>query len=325
MPDLVYFIGAITLGFAGLIWSADRFVDGSAAIARRAGLSPLIIGLTIVSFGTSAPEILVSLNAALEGAGELAIGNALGSNLANVGLVLGITALIATLPIQKHILRDELPILLTVTAVAGYFIYDSKLEFWEGIVLLALIVPVIGYLIHSKKRSLSPEEIAAEQDLPNLPVKMAVIWFVIGLILLVISSKILVWGATNTAGFFGVSTLIIGLTVVAVGTSLPELAASVVSALKGHHDIALGNVIGSNIFNLLAVMSVPALIDTLDMERAVFVRDYLSMAGITLFLALSIAMTFWVRRAKPPGIGKTVGILLLICYMAYYYFLFATS
>ncbi len=324
MTELLYPITAIIIGFVGLIWSADRFVEGSASIAKAAGLSTLVIGLTIVSFGTSAPEILVSVNAALSGAGELAIGNALGSNLANVGLVLGITAIVATLPIQKHLLQHEMPLLIGVTLLAGWFLSDANLTRIEGLILLATLVPLLTYLVIIKKKTLTKGETEAEEDFPTLSGKMAAFWFVVGLALLVVSSKALVWGATQTATHFGVSPLIIGLTVVAVGTSLPELAASVASALKGHHDIALGNVIGSNLFNILAVMSVPTLISPLSMAPEVFTRDYLAMAGITGLLLVFIISIVSSKRGGKGGIGKGAGITLLAAYAAYYYYLFST-
>lgn len=326
MPELAYAIIAILIGFAGLIWSADRFVGGSASIAKAAGLSPLIIGLTIVSFGTSAPEVLVSISAALEGAGELAIGNALGSNLANIGLVLGATVLIATVPIQKHILLHEMPILLGVTALAGFVLWDAQVNLFEGLLLLATIVPVMAYLVIIKKQDLTPAELAAEKEIPEMSPKAAWLWFIVGLALLIISSRILVWGATATAAYFGVSPLIIGLTVVAVGTSLPELAASIVSALRGHHEIALGNVIGSNIFNILAVMSVPSFFGTLVMEPVVFSRDYIAMAGLTAFLICWIGFEYLHRRDKSrAGLGKVLGLCLLAAYAAYYFWLFQSS
>lgn len=326
MPELAYAFVAILIGFVGLVWSADRFVDASASIARAAGLSPLIIGLTIVSFGTSAPEILVSISAALEGAGELAIGNALGSNLANVGLVLGATAVIAVLPIQKHILFHEMPILVGVTALGGFVLWDAQVSRLEAFLLFGSIAPVMAYLVIAKKRDLTPAEQASEEEIPRMSVKAAWLWFIGGLVLLIISSRILVWGATDTAAYFGVSPLIIGLTVVAIGTSLPELAASIASALRGHHDIALGNVIGSNIFNLLAVMSVPAFISPLAMEPAVFARDYIAMAGITAFLVCWIGGEYWRRGDKTKaGLGRVMGICLLGAYGAYYYWLFQTG
>ncbi len=319
MPELLYALIAVIIGFVGLVWSADRFVEGSASIAKAAGLSPLLIGLTIVSLGTSAPEMMVSLNAALDGAGGLAIGNAIGSNLANIGLVLGVTAIIATLPVKKALLQHEIPMLAGVTLLAGWFIYDAHLTLLEGLLLAGAIIPVIGFLIVVKKK----DNDFHEEDLHLVSPKKAWVLFLVGLTLLVISSKILVWGATKSATIFGVPPLIIGLTVVAVGTSLPELAASVVSALKGHHDIALGNVVGSNIFNLLAVMSIPSIIEPLDIDGPVFVRDYLSMAAITALLVLIIVFKYCFNKDKSKvGLGKLTGVLLLVCYAAYYVFLF---
>lgn len=330
MLPLIYAFGAVLVGFIGLVWSADRFVDGSAAIARSLGMPPLIIGLTIVSLGTSAPEILVSINAALTGAGDLAIGNALGSNLANIGLVLGITTLVATLPIQRHILTQELPILLLVTVLAGVVLANYRLDFIEGLVLVGAIIPVIWLIIYFKRKSMSPVEVAEtvnvveEEKTPDMARSKAILWFLVGLILLVISSRVLVWGAIELASFWGVSPLIIGLTVVAIGTSLPELAASVMSAVRGHHDIALGNIVGSNIFNILAVMSVPALVSPLTVEPAVFTRDYMAMAGLTVLLAGMIGVAYW-KNKRSAGIGKLTGTVLLLCYIGYCFLLFQAS
>lgn len=323
MPELLVLIVAIIIGFAGLVWSADRFVDASVAIAKAAGLSPLIIGLTIVAFGTSAPEVLVSINAALTDAGELAIGNALGSNLANIGMVLGITALVARLPIQAQQLKHEWPILLGVTALAGVILADAKMAAWEGWLLLALIIPAVGYLIFAEKKAASPAGLIAEEQVAPMSPRQAALWFILGLAVLVVSSRVLVWGATELATFFGVSSLVIGLTVVAVGTSLPELAASVASALKGRHDIALGNVIGSNMFNLMAVMAIPALFTPQVLSPEVFSRDFVATAGLTLLLfVLCCFSLFFNRGRKKPGLGKVAGAILLTFYAVYYYFLF---
>jgi len=325
MPDIWLAWLAILCGFAGLIWSADRFVDGSAAIASNFGLSKLIIGLTIVSLGTSAPEIVVSISAALKDAGDMAIGNALGSNLANVGLVLAITALIAPMPIKKHLLTQEVPILLLVTALAGVILWDTTVTLTEGIILLGSIGPLLYLMAKHKKEH--PEE-ASDDEIPELGLKAASVWFVIGLGTLIASSEILVWGATQVATDFGVSPLIIGLTVVAVGTSLPELAASVMSAIRGHHEMALGNIIGSNIFNILTVMAVPGLISPPVMEDAVFSRDYLAMAGMTLLLACAIGADYILRNRGSKGtgharLGRRIGTTLLLAYIAYYVVLFS--
>lgn len=302
---------AILAGFVGLVWSADRFVDGSAAIANNFGVPKLLIGLTVVAFGTSAPEIVVSISAALKGTGEIAIGNAIGSNLANVGLVLGITALVAPITVKSYILKQEIPIMLGVMGIAGWFLYNGELTRIEGITLVSLMIPLIGWLIYNKKQH--PEE---EEDIASMETWMASIWFLIGLALLIISAESLVWGATTVAIEFGISPLIIGLTIVAIGTSLPELAASVLSALKGHHDIALGNIIGSNIFNLLLVAGIPTIIQPLDMGTDVFYRDYISMIGISLLLCLMMA--WGVLFKKNAILGRFSGILLLIAYAGYY-------
>ncbi|MDO3382859.1 calcium/sodium antiporter [Gilvimarinus algae] len=315
MTDLWFPALLVLIGFVGLIWSADRFVGGSAALARNFGISKLIIGLTIVAFGTSAPEVIVSINAGLRGAGDLAVGNALGSNLANIGLVLGVTALIAALPVQNHLLKVEVPLLLLVTALAGWFLFDAQLGRLEGWLLLLTLPCAMGIIIWSKRHH--PEEV--DEEIPTMTRGRAFFWFALGLVLLIISSDLLVRGASELALAFGVSPLIIGLTVVAVGTSLPELAASVASAIKGHHDIAIGNVIGSNMFNLLAVMAIPGIIQPLTMETDVFSRDYLAMGGLTALLALALYASGLLHRHRGGArLGKAIGLLLLALYAGYY-------
>jgi K+-dependent Na+/Ca+ exchanger related-protein len=325
LHPLVLVIAAILIGLAGLVWSADRFVAGAASLAKSFGVAPLIIGLTIVSFGTSAPEIMVAISASLKGTGALGVGNAIGSNIANIGLVLGVTTLVAAIPVQNHILRHEIPVLLGVTLVSGYFLLDATLTFAEGLILVGCLVPAILYLVKVKQRELSVTEIAEEEEIQEMPRSRAILWFVIGLSLLMVSSELLVWGSKSAAEMAGVSPLIIGLTVVAVGTSLPELAASMMSAVRGHHDIALGNIVGSNMFNLMAVMSVPGIIATTAMEPQVFSRDYLAMLGLTVLLALLVAKTLWLnRKTGNAKLGAVTGIILLCSYVAYYAVLFTT-
>ncbi|WP_185235019.1 calcium/sodium antiporter [Teredinibacter franksiae] len=325
LHPLVLVIAAILIGLAGLVWSADRFVAGAASLAKSFGVAPLIIGLTIVSFGTSAPEIMVAISASLKGTGALGVGNAIGSNIANIGLVLGVTTLVAAIPVQNHILRHEIPVLLGVTLVSGYFLLDATLTFTEGLILAGCLVPAILYLVKVKQRELSVTEIAEEEEIQEMPRSRAILWFVIGLSLLMVSSELLVWGSKSAAEMAGVSPLIIGLTVVAVGTSLPELAASMMSAVRGHHDIALGNIVGSNMFNLMAVMSVPGIIATTAMEPQVFSRDYLAMLGLTVLLALLVAKTLWLNRTTGNAkLGAVTGIILLCSYVAYYALLFTT-
>jgi cation:H+ antiporter len=311
MSEMLPAIGAILAGFIVLIWSADRFVTGAAATARNLGMSPMLIGLTIVSIGTSAPEMLVSGIAAYTGAGGLAIGNALGSNIANIGLVLGATALIAPLPVKTGLMRKELPLLLVISVVAGLVLIDGELDRLDGsILLIGLVITLI--LFARFQRYADPEQIShEEEELPNLPQGRALLWLIIGLALLAASSRLLVWGATDIATALGVSDLIIGLTIVAIGTSLPELAASIVSALKGHHDIAIGNIVGSNIFNLLAVMSLPGLIHPISFDSVVLWRDYGAMMLFTLAL---LAFAYLMERGK---INRFEGCLLLTGYSGY--------
>lgn len=319
MPEVWLAALAATGGFIGLVWSADRFVAGSAAMALRMGLSKLVIGLTVVSLGTSAPEISVAIRAAQSGAGELAVGNALGSNLANIGLVLGVTALIAPLPVQRHLLYQEAPLLLAVTALAGFTLHDARLNATEGLLLLGLLFPLLWLTVRYKKRHHGPEE--EDVEIRDYTPARAFFWFAVGLAALLASAEILVWGARHLALAAGVSPLIIGLTVVAVGTSLPELAASITSALRGHFDLALGNIIGSNVFNILAVMSIPGIIAPVTMNTEVYSRDFLAMLAITLLLVAAISASLW-RRPNGARLGRRLGALLLGSYSAYYWLLF---
>jgi cation:H+ antiporter len=239
--------------------------------------------------------------------------------LANIGLVLGCTLLLAAIPVQSNILKKELPILIGLSLLTGLFLYDGILSFWEGMILLIAIFPVMYYLVTSQKSAVAlgeDLEIEGEDLIREMPRLHAVGWFLLGLIALIISSRILVMGAATTAEFFGVSTFVIGLTVIAIGTSLPELAASVISALKGHHDIALGNIVGSNIFNLLMVLSLPGIISPPDIGPIVFTRDYMFMMALTLILAAAI---FIVIKQGKPALGRFTGMLLLLVYVIYYF------
>lgn len=311
MTELLYPIAAIIAGFLVLIWSADRFVIGAAGTARNLGMSPMLIGLTIVSIGTSAPEMLVSSFAAYDNAGGLAIGNAIGSNIANIGLVLSATALIAPLPVKSGLIRKELPLLMIVTLSVVAILWDGYLGLTDAIILLMGLATCL-YLFYRFQKLANPQELAhEEEEIPNLPIKTALFWLFIGLILLAASSRLLVWGATSLASSLGVSDLIIGLTIVAIGTSLPELAASIASALKNHHDIAIGNVVGSNIFNLLAVLPLPGLILPFSFDPTVLTRDYSVMVGFTL------ALFIFARFISKGKIGRTEGSILLVSYAIY--------
>ncbi len=311
---------ALLVGVLGLLWGADRFVEGSAGAARNLGISPMIIGLTIVSVGTSAPEVIISINAALKDAGQLAVGNALGSNLANIGLVLGITALVAPLPVQKHLLREEGPVLLLITALAGLCLYDGWLNRGESLALGLLVIPLLILVVKYKKNHPNPEAIEEAEEIPDFSMGKAILWFAIGLTVLLVSAEITVWGAKSIAIHLGVSELIVGLTVVAIGTSLPELAASVMSALRGHHDIAIGNIFGSNLFNLMLVMTSAGAIAPMALTPEVFTRDFAAMALLTVMMVVMIA--FALQRASRTGsaarLSRSVGIVLLTAYGFYY-------
>ncbi len=286
---MILWICAIVLGLALLAWGADRLVSGAAALARNLGVSPLLIGLTIVGIGTSAPEILVATMAALQGNPGLAVGNAIGSNIANIGLVLGVTALIAPMSVRSDVLRKEYPLLLTVTLVTWLLIKDLHLGRVDGIMLFAGLALTMLILVRIGRARAPDDPIADEYDaeIPNQMRNGAAIgWFALGLGVLLASSRLLVWGAVNVAQAFGVSDLVIGLTIVAVGTSLPELAACVASALKQEHDIAIGNVVGSNIYNLLAVLGVAGLLAPSPIPTDVLQRDLPVMLVLTIALYL---------------------------------------
>jgi len=285
---------AVAGGFVLLVWGADRFVTGAAATARNLGVSPLIIGLTIVGFGTSAPEMLVSAMAAWAGNPGIAIGNALGSNIANIGLVLGLTALITPLAVRSETLRREFPILFAVMMLTLILLGDGNLSRMDGLILLAGFGLMMYWLVSLglRERACDPAQQACDpmqqEFADEIPTDMAtgraLFWVGLGLAILLLSSRLLVWGAVNIAQYYGVSDLIIGLTIVAIGTSLPELAASITGALKGEHDIAIGNVLGSNMFNLLAVLGLPGLIHPLATPADVMSRDFPVMFGFTVML-----------------------------------------
>lgn len=311
----VLFILAIIVGFAILIWGADRFVDGAANIASNLGVSPLIVGLTIVGFGTSAPEMLVSALAAFDGAPAMGIGNAIGSNVTNIGLVLGITILITPLTVNSKTLSREFPMLAFVMALALLLVWDKFLGYTDGVILFSgFILTLFGMALlamRSGKDDLLEQEFEQEFAEAKMTTGRAVVFFLVGLISLLIGSKSLVWGATGIAHLLGVSDLIIGLTIVAIGTSLPELAASVISALKNEHDIAVGNVLGSNMFNLLAVLAMPGLIQPSELDPMILLRDF------PMMIALTIALYIFARTGKNGRIGRVAGSLMLVSYIGY--------
>lgn len=315
---------AIFAGIALLVWSADRFVLGAAATAAHLKVSPLVIGLVIMGFGTSAPEMMVSSLAAFEGSPGIGIGNAIGSNIANIALVLGFTALIMPITVRSEILKREFPLLLLVTAGAGLMLLDYSLDRLDGAILLAGLFLLMGWLIHVNREKGGsdsfPPEVEDEID-HDLSLQGAILWTLIGLVVLLLSSRLIVWAAVEIAESFGISELIIGLTIIAIGTSLPELAASITAARKQEHDMAIGNIIGSNLFNILGVLSLPGLILPSVIDAEVLTRDYLIMAGLTVMLYLMSTLF----KSEKRAIGRIEGAILLSCFVGYMGLLFQQS
>lgn len=313
--SLFLLIIAIVVGFAVLIWGADRFIEGAANIASNLGVSPLIVGLTIVGFGTSAPEMLVSAMAAWDGAPQLGVGNAIGSNITNVGLVLGITILVTPLVVHSDTLRREFPWLSLVMLGALLLLLDLRIDRIDGLILITGFVLTLAGMawlaFHSSKEDPLTAEFSREYAEPKMTTGKSVVFFVTGLIALLIGSRSLIWGATGIAEMLGVSDLVIGLTIVAIGTSLPELAASIVSALKGEHDLAVGNILGSNIFNLLAVLAMPGLIAPSDVDEQLIWRDF------PVMIALTVALFLFARFCSHGRLGRPIGALLLLVYIGY--------
>jgi cation:H+ antiporter len=314
---------ALVAGLILLVWSADRFVEGASTTAGHFQVPPLLVGMVIVGFGTSAPEMVVSTLAASQGNPGLALGNAWGSNIVNIALILGVTAMVAPIRVQSVILRKELPLLTAVTLLAGYLVWDGQLAREDAWVLLGVFAAVVGWSIVEGLRGggdALATETAAELQAHAMPLPRSIMWVAVGLLVLVGSSQLLVWGAVQIAQSLGVSDLVIGLTVVAVGTSLPELASCVAAARKGEHDIALGNVLGSNLFNSLAVVGIAGAIAPMSIEPDVLTRDFPVMLGLTVVL---FAMG-WGFRGRKGRINRFEALALLAVYVTYTGWLFTT-
>ncbi len=312
---------AVAAGLALLVYSADRFIFGSAGLARTLGVSPLVIGMVIVGFGTSAPEMAVSALASAQGNPGISIGNAVGSNLANVALILGFCALLKPILVRHAVLRVEMPVVLGVSVAVLLMCLDGTLTYRDGALLGLGLIGFLGWMLVSARRGEAPIEPEGELP-PPVPTFKAVAWILIGLVLLIASSQLLIWGAVNIARAFGISDLVVGLTVVAIGTSLPELAASLTGLIKGEDDIALGNILGSNLFNLLAILQAPAWIAPGPVPEGLLERDLpvmLTFTGLLFLFALS-----W-RRGRPPRINRVEGGILLTCYIVYTFYLIQTT
>lgn len=315
---------AIVVGLVVLVWSADRFVDGAASAAKHFNIPGLLIGVVIIGFGTSAPELVVSALASLEGNPGIALGNAYGSNITNIALILGITALVSPIAVDAQARRNTLPLLTLATIFAALLLFDDYLSRLDAIGLLVVFAALMGWTIYQGMRDQTAPESGKCHDIPipkelqdglahPMPLKFALIWLVIGLVLLIVSSRILVWGAVEIAQTLGVSDLVIGLTIIAIGTSLPELASSVVAARKGEHDMVVGNILGSNVFNTLAVVGIAGAIHPLEVGHEVLTRDVAMM----LMLTLSLFVLGYARNKGNGLITRGKGLILVGAYVMY--------
>tara|TARA_R110002153_G_scaffold90462_2_gene220974 strand:- start:823 stop:1788 length:966 start_codon:yes stop_codon:yes gene_type:complete len=314
---------ALIFGLGLLVWSADRFVDGAATAARYGGMPPLLIGMLVVGFGTSAPEMVVSAMAAADGNPALALGNAYGSNITNIALIIGLVALLSPINVHSQVLKKELPLVLAITLFAGWQMFDHQLSRFDGWCLLGVFAVVMTWSVWQGMRNPHDQisnEMTTELSSNSMTLKQALSWLVLGLVLLVVASRLLVYGAVYIAQSLGVSDLVIGLTVVAIGTSLPELASSLMAIKKGEHDIALGNIIGSNLFNTLAVVGIAVVIEPMHIDAIFLSRDW------TLTFALTVALlVLGIGYKKQGRINRLEGALLLTVFFAYTGYLISSA
>ncbi|CAC9487471.1 Inner membrane protein YrbG, predicted calcium/sodium:proton antiporter [uncultured Gammaproteobacteria bacterium] len=317
MPDILLPIIALLAGFILLIWSADTFTENGAKIANIFKVSPLVIGLLIFGFGTSAPEMLVSGLAAIDGNTGLSIGNAIGSNIFNIALVLGVSAIIAPIEVKSGVLKKEWLFLMVATLVTGYLLWDRYLGVTDGLILASLLILFLTYTLISAKNSNNHEFDEFEQTVNKDQIGKTWLMLIIGLIVLISSAKLIVWGGVEVARLFEISDLIIGLSIIALGTSLPELAVSISSVLKKQYEMVVGNVIGSNLFNTIAVLAIPGLIHPSKVADEVIVRDYPVMLLLTLLLFI-LSYKFH----KKHRINRFEGIVLVSVFSVYMWQLF---
>ncbi|MEZ9479942.1 calcium/sodium antiporter [Vibrio splendidus] len=307
-------IAFLIIGLGFLVWSADKLVYGAAALARNFGISPLVIGMTILAMGSSAPEMMVSATAALDGKTDTAVGNVLGSNIANIALILGITALIKPLSISSGVIRRELPLMIGVTLLAGALLWDNHLGFYEGVLLFVLFAAFLFAMLQISRSEKKNGDAFLEEQESEVPEGVsnpkAAMWVVVGLIILPLAANMLVDNAVVIAKFFGMSDLVIGLTIIAVGTSLPELAASLAGVIKGEDDMAVGNIIGSNVFNILAVMGIPGILNPSVLSEFAMGRDFWVMLGVSLLLVV-------MALGKSRSVNRIEGGVLIVTFVAY--------
>jgi len=315
---------SVVLSLLLLVWSADRFVEGSAITARHLGMPPLLIGMIVVGFGTSMPEMMVSALSAMGGNPGIAMGNAYGSNICNIALILGVTALINPIQVQSGILKKELPALTLVTVVTIFQLMNGFLSQFEAFFLIFAFIGLLGWSLFQQKYAPQDNlglEVEKRLQAPSTTLKKAVFWLVLGLVLLIVSSRILVSGSIEIARFFGISDLMIGLTIVAIGTSLPERASSIMAARKNEHEIALGNIIGSNLFNTMAVVGIAGIIQPMKVDPGILSRDMPMMTGLTVSLFI-ICYGF---KGRPGRINRFEGLALVLSYVLYMGWLFASQ
>ena len=322
---MILSILAVIIGLVVLVWSADRFVDGAVGVAQFLGMSTFLIGMLVVGFGTSAPEMVVSILSALNDTPQLALGNAYGSNIANIALILGATAVIAPVVVKKQAMSRDIPILMFMTAMTIFLLKDGNVSFVDGIVLLVAFVALTLFNIwlelkdkRKREKAENDENAISAESSAKVSIVKSLLWLIAGLVLLVVSSRMLVWGAVNIAQALGVSDLLIGLTIVAIGTSLPELPSSIAAARRGENDLAVGNVIGSNLFNTLVVVGIAAVIAPINaMEPAVLSRDLPIMSVLTLLLFL-VCFSIKKKNGKRNfGFGRVIGAFFLLLYVGY--------
>ncbi len=324
---MLLFIGGLIVGFVVLMWSADKFVDGASSIATNLGMPSLLVGMVIVGFGTSAPELTVSSLAAYEGNAGIALGNVYGSNITNIALILGLTVLISPVGIERAVTTREIPLLLFATILSIFLLWDLQISRLDALIMLAVFGIIMFMSIRrsmQEKRQLDSLKQVLDENSPLakidddggevMPMSTAVFWLVVGLILLVASSRLLVWASVGIASSFGVSEIIIGLTVVAIGTSLPELAASIAASRKNEHGLVIGNIVGSNFFNTLLVLGVAGVITPIPVTQEVVSRDLSIVAALT---ALLLLFCIKVGKQKEGILSRYEGAVLFLCYLAY--------
>lgn len=314
---MLIFSISIVVGLMILVLSADKFVDGASNVARHYGMPPLLIGMVIIGFGTSAPELVVSTMSALQGNPGIALGNGYGSNIVNIALILGLTALLMPIAVNSQVLKKELPILVLITFLSVGLLWDLDLSRMDAIILLLVFTGIMFWTIkEGMKKAKDTLADRLKENLPDepVPLKKSVIYLALGLLFLILSSRLLVYGAVGMATQLGVSDLIVGLTIVAIGTSLPELASSIIAARKGEPDMALGNVLGSNVFNTLAVVGLAGVIRPLKFDAEILHRDVVVMTLLTISL---FVFGFSFKNRKAGHIGRFAGALLLITYVVY--------